>query len=249
MTVPAGKVAGAVDESTLLVPLTLVCYKSSYLQDVAPIIEKAHACGAYVILDVYQAAGVVPIDVRKLDVDAVVGGSIKWLCGGPGAAYLYVKQEVAARLRPRLTGWIAHANPFAFADDMEYAPDAGYRFLTGTPHIPAFFAAKPGFEIIRDVGVDRIRARSLELTGRIIDRAREAGITLNTPVEDDRRGGTVVLQMENSREVCAEIVRKKFLVDWRPNAGIRVSPHFYTTNDEVDAFMDETVKIMNKIQP
>ncbi|MFC1729496.1 aminotransferase class V-fold PLP-dependent enzyme [candidate division KSB1 bacterium] len=245
-TVSTEKILEAIDDRTRLVTIAHVLYNSSYLQDVAPIIEKAHAHGAYVLLDVYQSAGVVPFDVRALHVDAVVGGSIKWLCGGPGTAYMYIRPDLAAGLEPRLTGWIAHRDPFEFAENMEYTPDLNYRFLSGTPHIPAFYAAKTGFEIIARRGLESIRAHSSKLTQRLIDHFREAGFIVRTPVDPKQRGGTVVVDMEQSKQISEKLVKRNILVDWRPRAGIRISPHFYNTADEVDYAAEEIKKLANR---
>ena len=243
ITVPTEKMVAAIDDETLLVPISHVLFKSAYIQDVAAIIEKAHACGAHVVLDTYQSVGTVPIDVQKLHVDFVVGGSIKWLCGGPGAAYLYVRPDLGAKLQPRLTGWMAHHAPFAFEPDMRFSDNIAFKFLNGTPHLPSLYAAKAGYEIIREVGVENIRKRSLQLTERIIQRAQEYGFQINSPLNPERRGGTVVVQLENSQQISKELLKRDFLIDWRPNAGIRISPHFYNTEDEVDAIMEEIKKL------
>ena len=243
ITVPTEKMITAIDDETLLVPISHVLFKSAYIQDVAAIIEKAHACGAHVVLDTYQSVGTVPIDVQELNVDFVVGGSIKWLCGGPGAAYLYVRPDLGARLQPRLTGWMAHHAPFAFEPEMQFTENIAFKFLNGTPHLPALYAVKAGYEIIRAIGVEKIRRRSIELTERIIQRAHESGFKINSPLNPERRGGTVVIQMENSQQISKELLKRDFLIDWRPNAGIRISPHFYNTEDEVDAIMEEIKKL------
>ncbi len=242
ITVPIQKMINAIDDMTILVPISHVLYKSAYIQDVKPIIEKAHACGAHVILDTYQSVGAVPVDVRNLKVDFVVGGSIKWLCGGPGAAYLYVRPDLAEKLQPRLTGWMAHNDPFAFEPEMRFTDNVAFKFLNGTPHLPALYTVKSGYEIIREVGVDKIRKRSLKLTDRIIQRAQEFGFQINSPVSPVQRGGTVVVQMENSKQISKQLLKRDFLIDWRPNAGIRISPHFYNTEAEVDAIMEEMKK-------
>ena len=243
ITVPTEKMITAIDDETLLVPISHVLFKSAYIQDVAAIIEKAHACGAHVVLDTYQSVGTVPIDVQELNVDFVVGGSIKWLCGGPGAAYLYVRPDLGARLQPRLTGWMAHHAPFAFEPEMQFTENIAFKFLNGTPHLPALYAVKAGYEIIRAIGVEKIRRRSIELTERIIQRAHESGFKINSPLNPERRGGTVVIQMENSQQISKELLKRDFLIDWRPNAGIRISPHFYNTEDEVDAIMEEIKRL------
>lgn len=243
ITVPTEKIIDAIDDETLLVPISHVLFKSAYIQEIEPIIEKAHACGAHVVLDSYQSVGTVPIDVQKLTIDFVVGGSIKWLCGGPGAAYLYVRPDLGEKLQPRLTGWMAHRQPFAFEPDMRFTENVAFKFLNGTPHLPALYAVKAGYEIIREVGVEKIRKRSLELTDRIIKQAQENGFKINSPLNPERRGGTVVMQMENSQQISKELLKRDFLIDWRPNAGIRISPHFYNTEEEVDAIMEEMKKL------
>jgi len=243
VTVPAEKIADSIDSRTLLVPISHVFFKSSYIQDLKVIIEKAHDCGAYVIVDIYQSAGALPVDVEKLNVDVVTGGSIKWLCGGPGTAYLYVRPDLAVTLKPKVTGWFAHDNPFAFAGNMHYTENISYKFLTGTQHIPSLYAAKAGYEIIRDIGIENIRKRSLLLTQRIIDCVKRYGFALNTPSEPERRGGSVVVQLENSQKIAQELLKRKFLIDWRPNSGIRIGPHFYNTENEVDTIMEEIHKL------
>jgi len=247
ITVPTEKIIDAIDNETLLVPISHVLFKSAYIQEIEPIIEKAHACDAHVVLDTYQSVGTVPIDVQKSNVDFVVGGSIKWLCGGPGAAYLYVRPDLGKKLQPRLTGWMAHQTPFAFEQEMRFTDNVAFKFLNGTPHLPALYAVKAGYEIIREVGVENIRKRSLELTERIIQRAKEFDFHINSPLNPDRRGGTVVVQMPNSQQISKELLKRDFLIDWRPNAGIRISPHFYNTEDEVDAIMEEIRKIIDQI--
>ncbi|MBD3287464.1 aminotransferase class V-fold PLP-dependent enzyme [candidate division KSB1 bacterium] len=243
IAVPIEKMLEAIDEHTILVPISHVLFKSAYIQDVETIIEKAHENDAYVILDTYQSVGTVPVDVQKLNVDFVTGGSIKWLCGGPGAAYLYARPDLAETLQPKITGWMAHEDPFAFEPEMRYSDKANFRFLNGSPHLPALYAVKAGYEIIREIGVERIRERSVEMTEHIIKRADEQGLTLNSPRDSRQRGGTVVLEMENSKKISEELLERDFLIDWRPEAGIRISPHFYNTFDEIDAIMEEIRKL------
>ena len=243
ISVPAEKIFEAIDEQTLLVPISHVLFKSAYLQEVGPIIEKAHDCGAYVVLDTYQSVGTVPLDVRALEVDFVIGGSIKWLCGGPGAAYLYVRPDVGRTLQPRITGWMAHPEPFAFERRFRSTDKLSFKFLNGTPHIPALYTVKAGYEIIRQIGVEKIRRRSLELTERIIRLSDERGFMLHSPREAERRGGTVVVQMEGSETIAEELLRRDYLIDWRPDAGIRISPHFYNTEEEIDSIMREITRL------
>src|SRR5207248_7697872 len=180
----------ALDERTLLVPVSHVLFKNAQIQDVEPIVRRAHEVGAHVVLDCYESAGVVPVDVTALDVDFATGGSVKWLCGGPGAGWLYVRPDLAERLQPTFVGWQAHARPFAFEPELEYA-DGARRFLTGTPNVPALFAATAGYDVIEEVGVDAIRERSLALTQLLIDLLDAAGHEVRSPRAPERRGGTV----------------------------------------------------------
>jgi len=240
---PLDPLLAAIDERTLIVPISHVLFRSSELIDVAAVVETAHRHGAYVLLDSYQATGAVPFDVTALGVDFVVGGSVKWLCGGPGAGYLYVRPELIERLRPRETGWFSHARPFAFdMGEIEYAPGIE-RFMGGTPGIPALYAAREGYRIVSEAGVERIRARSLRLTARIVARAEDLGLTVNTPREPAQRGGHVTLDFPDAEAVSQELIRRRYIIDYRPGAGIRVAPHFYNTEAECDAFMDELTAI------
>jgi kynureninase len=227
----------AIDERTVLVPLSLVLFRSSCIQDARAVIEKAHRVGAHVILDVYQAAGTVPLDIAALEADFAVGGSVKWLCGGPGAGYLYVRPDLARTLEPVLIGWAAHAEPFAFATGPVVYADGAERFQSGTPNVPALYAARAGYEIVASIGVTAIREKSLRLTRRLIDHATRAGYTINTPVDDAERGGAVILDVPNGEAVANELLRRNIIIDYRPDAGIRISPHFYNHEGDVDEAM------------
>jgi kynureninase len=228
----------AIDERTVLVPLSLVLFRSSYIQPVEAVIEKAHKVGARVILDVYQAAGTVPVNLERFGADFAVGGSVKWLCGGPGAGFLYVRPDLAPDLEPALTGWAAHADPFSFSIGPSVYADAPERFQSGTPNVPALYAVRGGYEIVRQIGVDAIRAKSLRLTRRLMQRAERAGYRLNTPAEDDERGGAVIVDVPNAQAVSQELLRRNVIIDYRPGAGIRMAPHFYNTEDDIDLAMD-----------
>jgi kynureninase len=228
----------AIDDETLVVSLDLVLFRSSGLLDVRPVIEKAHRHGALVLLDCYQATGAVPIDVRALGVDFLVGGSVKWLCGGPGAAYLYTRQELIPELKPTMTGWFSDAHPFDFhLGEVEYAADA-HRFMGGSPSVPALHAARAGYEIIREVGVKAIREKSLRLTSLLMGLADEQGLKVNTPRAPHRRGNTVCIDFEDSKDACRRLIDMGFVVDWRPRGGIRISPHFYNSEEECWDIMD-----------
>jgi kynureninase len=226
------EIVEAIDERVLLVPISHVLYKDAEIQDVEPIVRRAHEVGAHVILDCYQSAGVVPLDVTALEVDFAVGGSVKWLCGGPGNAWLYVRPDLAERLRPTVTGWQAHARPFAFEEEMEYASGAA-RFLTGTPNPAAHYAATAGYDLIEEIGLDRIRESSLRQTALLIELADAAGFDVRSPRRPERRGGAVILAVPEAAAVYAELEAREILCDFRPGAGIRIGPHFFTTDDEV----------------
>src|SRR5947199_8118100 len=194
----------AIDERTLLVPISHVLFKNAEIQDVEPIVRRAHEVGAYVVLDCYQSAGVVPFDLPALEVDFAVGGSVKWLCGGPGAGWLYVRPDLAERLEPTLVGWQGHSRPFAFEPELEYAPGIA-RFLTGTPNVPALYAATAGYDVIEEVGVEQVRARSIEQTTMLIDLLEDAGFEPGSPREPERRGGTVVVKTPEFEAVNQEL--------------------------------------------
>jgi kynureninase len=227
-----GAIVEAIDERTLLVPISHVLFKTGEIQDVEPIVRRAHEVGAHVILDCYQSAGIVPVDVTALGVDFAVGGSVKWLCGGPGNGWLYVRPDLAERLEPTFTGWQAHEAPFAFEEEMRFASGAA-RFLTGTPNVPAHYAATAGYDLIEEVGVDRIRANSLSQTQLLIDLADAAGFEVRSPRAPERRGGTVTVHVPEFPAVHRELAERQILCDFRPDAGIRLGPHYYTSDDEL----------------
>ncbi len=233
ITVPVEQIIDAIDERTLLVPISHVLFRSAYILDVAAIIEKAHRVGAVVILDGYHAAGIVPFDVSALNVDFYLAGVLKWMCGGPGGVFLYARDDYLKTIQPGLTGWMAHQRPFAFeVADVEWREDA-FRFLNGTPAIPSLHANRPGVDIIAQVGVDNIRRKSQRQTALLIALAEEAGFAINSPRHPDERGGTVTINPPHAYEVSRELIARDIVVDFRAQAGIRVSPHFYNTDDEV----------------
>ena len=238
-------IVAAVDERTLLVPLSHVIFKTGRIQDVEPIIERAHEVGAYVVLDAYQSVGTVPLDVTALNVDFAVGGSVKWLCGGPGAAWLYVRPDLSERLEPTLVGWQAHARPFDFAPELEYAEGAA-RFLTGTPNVPALYAATAGYEIVEEIGVERIRANSMRQTALFIGLLDEAGFEVVSPREPERRGGSVVVRVPDFQVVHAELEERQILLDMRPDVGLRFGPHFFTTDEELESAAAALVEIVGR---
>lgn len=242
ITIPLERMLAAIDEETLLVPMSHVLYKSAFLQDARAIINRAHEVGAMVVLDTYQSAGTVLFDVTDLNVDFVTGGSVKWLCGGPGAGYLYVRPDLQLSLEPKTTGWMAHESPFEFETSMQYAPNIR-RFLHGSPCVPALFAAESGYRVINEIGVNAIRTKSMRQTQHLIELAEEAGFEVTSPRDPDQRGGTITIAAENAGAVTKELIRREFIVDYRPGAGVRISPHFYTKDEELELVINEMKSI------
>jgi kynureninase len=243
MTIPTERMLEAIDDETQLVCMSHVLLRSAFIQDVKAITEKAHRAGAKVVVDLYQSAGTVPVNVEALCVDFATGGSVKWLCGGPGAGYLYMRPDLLPSMKPMLTGWMAHRNPFAFEEGpIDYA-DSMYRFMHGTPAIPALYAAKSGYEVVASIGVDSIREKSLRQTSRLMELADANGISVRSPRNATERGGAVVLDVPQGDAVTKELLRRDVLVDYRPGAGIRVAPHFYSTDEEVDELIRQIVAV------
>jgi kynureninase len=235
----------AIDESTLLVPISLVLFRSAHIVDAQAIVERAHRVGAHVILDLFQAAGTIPVDVRGLRADFAVGGVLKWLCGGPGVGYLYVREDLRAKLRPALTGWIAHQRPFGFETGAIDAREDSFRYLNGTPHIPALYACQPGLDILNSVGIGPIRAKSVRMTARLLEGAKSRGWRVNTPENSAERAGTVSIDCPHAYEVCRELLAREILVDYRPKAGVRFSPHFYNREEECDLALEQAEEILS----
>ncbi len=242
------RLVDAIDDETLIVPISHVIFRSAFVQNVEVIVEKAHRVGAYVLLDSFQATGTLPFDVQRLNVDFCTGGVLKWLCGGPGTAYLYVRPDLAQKLEPTFTGWIGHENPFGFEiGATRYSPTI-YRFTQGTPNIPALQVARPGLKIIADVGVERIREKSKRQTALLIELADRHGWRVNTPRDPERRGGTVSIDMPNGPQVCAELLKREVLVDYRPKAGVRFSPHFYNSDEELTKAITTVEEILKEMK-
>ena len=243
VSVPLEEILDAIDTETCLVALSHTSYRSSWRVNARAIVERAHAKGALVLLDVYQSAGVVQLDAADWNVDILIGGTIKWLCGGPSCGYLYVRPDLQRDLRPRLTGWVAHDSPFDFAHaPMRYAKSVR-RFAQGTPSIPALYSAIPGLEIIEAVGVAEIAAESQRRTELMIDFASERGWTVNTPREKSQRGGSVMIGVDDAQATAERLAERKVFVDWRPGAGLRISPHFFNTDEEIE----EALNILSEL--
>ena len=240
------RVVDAIDERTALVNLSLVLFRSAHLQDVAPVIQKAHQVGARVVLDLYQAAGAVPVDITALGADFAVGGSVKWLCGGPGAGYLYVRPDLGHILRPAIVGWAGHEAPFQFATGAIVYADGLERFQSGTPNVPSLYSARAGYEIVAEIGVPAIREKSLRLTRRLMDAALRHGWRVNTPDGDHERGASVVIDVPDAAAVTQALVAREVIVDHRPGAGIRIAPHFYNTEAEIDHAVETMADILSQ---
>jgi kynureninase len=233
---PLEKILAAIDETTLLVPISLVLFRSATIVDARAIVEKAHRVGALVILDCFQAAGTLPIDVHALKVD--------WLCGGPGVAYLYARPDLRKTLSPMITGWSAHQRPFNFEIGPVDLRDDSFRFLNGTPHIPALYACQPGLEILAKIGIERIREKSKRQTQRLMDGALARGWRVNSPRDAADRGGTISVDCPHAMAVKSELIARNILVDYRPAAGVRLSPHFYNRDEEIDFALAQMEEIL-----
>ncbi len=246
ITVPTETFLAAIDDRTAVVPLSHVLFKSAYLQDIQAITKRAHEVGALVILDCYQSAGTVPFSLSDLDVDFAVGGSVKWLCGGPGAGWLYVRPDLQETLEPRFVGWQGDRAPFEFRPGpVEYASGI-WRFLSGTPNVPALYEARAGYRIIKEIGVPAIREKSLRMTQRIIDIADELDIPVSSERSPERRGGTVTLDVGEEDRIAAALGDRRVIVDARPGAGIRVGPHFYNSDDDLERLREGLVEILER---
>ena len=238
-TIPTEAIIDAITERTVIAVLSHAYYVSGALADVRAIQAHCRTTGTLLCVDAYQTTGIVPYDVVEWDLDIVTGGSHKWLCGGPGCGWIYVKPELRDRLEPAVTGWMAHARPFAFEPaPMTWAPSM-YRWGTGTPTIPGYLVAAPGHRIIAQAGIPSIREHNRRLTQRLIEGAQERGLTINSPLDPQARTGWVGLDCEDSANLCKALIARRVFLDHRHGCGLRVSPHFYTTDDEIENFFTE----------
>jgi kynureninase len=243
ITIDADAVCAAIDEQTVVVPIQHVVFSSAFIQSVKQISDRARQVGAHVILDCYQSIGTVPIDVVDLGVSFACGGSVKYMCGGPGAAWLYVREDLIEKFAPRVTGWFGNEAPFAFTMPAQTYADNIWRYMGGTPAIAALYQARAGQELIAQIGVSKIRDKSLVMTQACIDWVDELGMKLSSPRPAAQRGGSVVFDFVGAADVCRELNRRKFFCDHRPAAGLRIAPHFYTKREEIDLFFGELKKI------
>ncbi len=244
VTIDLQRLLDAIDERTLLVPISHAIFRSSFLQDARAVCEKARRVGAFVVLDVFQSVGCVPLRLKEWGVHAAVGGALKYLCGGPGNCFLYVDPDERRRLEPTFTGWAAHKDPFAFLTSGQDYRDDGGRFLNGTPNVPALFAGREGIRIVGEIGVAAIRAKSQRLTGLILERAAHHGFAVRTPLAPELRAGHVSIDVPDGYEVCQALLEEEIVCDYRPQAGIRLSPHFYTRDEECIAAVDRIAGIL-----
>ena len=243
VTIDASRLIAAIDERTAVVAVSHVLFRSAFIQDVDAIASRAREVGAITIIDGYQSVGTIPVDVERSKIDIYIGGCLKWLCGGPGAAFLWVRPGLRERLAPALTGWMAHARPFAFEPRMERREDA-WRFLVGTPAVASLCAARPGLEIVREAGVENIRAKSKNQTANLMAMAADREFPTTTPTDPEQRGGTVAIDVPHGLEVSRALRARQILCDYRPGAGVRLSPHFYTRDDELREAIDAIGSIL-----
>ncbi len=244
ITVDLQQLLDAIDERTCLVPISHVLFRSGFIQDAEAVVKRAREVGAFVILDVYQSVGAVPLKLKDWGVHAAVGGALKYCCGGPGNCFLYVDPDERAKLKPRFTGWAAHKNPFAFsADGQDYREDGG-RFLNGTPNVPAQYAGAEGVKIVADIGVEAIRAKSVEVSTKMIERCDQLGLEIQSPRDVEVRGNHLSIDVPHGYEVCQVLLEEDVVCDYRPSAGIRLSPHFYNTLEESLGAVDRIAEIL-----
>jgi len=237
-TMSTDRLCAAITERTKLVVLSHAAYISGSVIDAAAIAARCKETGAIFVLDAYQTTGIYPFDVTELGVDVVVGGSHKWLCGGPGCGFLYVRPDLRATFEPAVTGWMGHETPFAFEPAPITLAHGQHRFTTGTPTIPGYVVARAGHDAILEIGVEAIRAHNVRLTTRLAEGALERGLTVPTPLQPERRTGWIGIDFPGAQAATRELVKRRIFLDWRPDCGIRVSPHFYTTDEEIAAFFE-----------
>jgi len=223
-----------------------VMFRSSAIVDVAPIVQKARKHGAFVILDVFHSVGTLPLRLHELGVHAAIGGALKWLCGGPGNCFLYVDPDLTRTLQPTFTGWAAHKQPFLFSPNGQDFRDDGGRFATGTPNVPALCSGMEGITIVAEAGLPAIRARSQKLTSLLIAEAQRAGLGIKSPLDAEKRGGHVAVDVPEGYAVCQALAAREIVVDFRPDAGLRIAPHFFNTEDEVKAAVRAVREILDR---
>jgi kynureninase len=245
LTIATERMLDAIDERTAVVCFSHVLFRTSYIMDAAAIAARARDAGALSLVDTYQSAGIIPVDVTALGVDFAVGGCLKWLCGGPGNAFLYTRPDLLKVAEPSFTGWLSHRAPFEFEIGPIERRDDAMHMMNGTPSIPAYYAAVAGLDIVNDVGVDRIREKSKRMTGRLLELVDEYGFTSAASRDPERLAGTVAVSVPDASAVSRTLKARDYIVDYRPPVGIRISPHFYNTFDEIDRIMAEIKSIVD----
>lgn len=244
ITIDTDELLDAIDERTRLVSLSHVLFRSAYIMPAKAIVEKAHKVGAQVVLNGYHSVGIIPVDVEKLEVDFYIGGVLKWLCGGPGGVFMYIRPDLLGTLQPKVTGWFAHQTPFAFNVDNFVLREDAYRLMNGTPGIASLYAIQPGVDIIAQVGVADIRDKSIRQTTLVLELAQKSGYRVNTPLDPALRAGTVTVHPNHAYALSRELIARDIVVDYRENAGIRIAPHFYNSDDEIQRTFDTMAEIL-----
>ena len=241
--VPVEAFAEAIDERTAVVILNRVLYRSSALLDVQEICRLAREAGAWSVIDDFHGAGILPIDVHDVGCDFYTTGVLKWLCGGPGLTFLYARRELLPELEPTVTGWWSQREPFGFhLQELDWHPTAR-RFETGTHPAPTAFIAHGGLEIIAEVTPERIRERQGELTEHVMERADAAGLAVRTPRDRKGRGGVVNVRVgERAGHIAEALFEADVCVDHRGD-GLRISPHFFNTESDIDRLFDELARL------
>jgi kynureninase len=237
-TTSTERICEAIGEGTAAVVLSHAAYLSGAVIDAAAVAARCRETGAIFVLDVYQTAGVYPFDLGELGVDAAVGGSHKWLCGGPGCGFIYVRPGVRERIAPAVTGWMGHEAPFAFEPAPIRLAAGSTRYNTGTPPVPGYVAARAGHDAVRAAGTANARAHNVRLTTLLAEGALARGFRVPTPLEPERRTGWIGMDFTGAEHAVRELVRRRVFVDYRPGCGLRVGPHFYSSADDVAAFFE-----------
>ncbi|HKW78697.1 MAG TPA: aminotransferase class V-fold PLP-dependent enzyme [Candidatus Limnocylindria bacterium] len=242
VSVPLDAFADAIDERTALVCTGHVFYASGAIQDVAALATLAHDKGALLLVDAYQSVGAFPFDVHAANVDFLAGGTLKWLMGGPGMAFLYVRRDLSPRLRPTALGWWSQADPFAFDVQHLELPPTARRFEYGTPSVPTAYAARAGLALLGEVGIDRVRASHKRLSQRLVDGARAHGLRVRCPIDPERRTSIVTVEHPDPHAAVDALRERGIIVDSRPGV-VRLSPHFFNTETEIDAAVTAMVEV------
>jgi kynureninase len=245
ISIDTDELLDAIDNRVKLVSTSHVLFRSAYIMPAQQIVEKAHSVGAQVLLNGYHSVGMIPVDVTTLKVDFYIGGVLKWLCGGPGGVFLYVRPDLRTTLEPKVTGWFAHQQPFAFDVEHFEPREDVYRFMTGTPGVASLHSIQPGVDIIAQVGVDAIRGKSMRQTALVIELADKLGYEVVSPRDSALRAGTVTVKPREAYAVSRELIARNIIIDYREGAGIRLGPHFYNTDDEIRQTMQAIAAILD----